>query len=143
MSTGKESYYEELSRVQRVEMEKREKEISKNEMVAAATKKAEEEAKKRWEPECSATITSTETNWDNIFFAENRSGISQRPALPFLSILPFKLSRVYCSPHSPQRRRARKARLYRHSVRYRKNQKLELKTLFCIFFFLNISFDKF
>lgn len=47
MSTGKESYYEELSRVQRVEMEKREKEISKNEMVAAATKKAEEEAKKR------------------------------------------------------------------------------------------------
>lgn len=44
---GKESYYEELSRLQRVEMEKKEKEIAKNEMVLAATKKAEEEAKKR------------------------------------------------------------------------------------------------
>lgn len=47
-SAGKDSFYEELAKVQKVEMDKREKEpISKNEMVQAATKKAEEEAKKR------------------------------------------------------------------------------------------------
>lgn len=40
-------FYEELAKVQKVEMDKREKEISKHEMVQAATKKAEEEAKKR------------------------------------------------------------------------------------------------
>lgn len=34
--------------MQKLEMDKREKEINKNEMVQAATKKAEEEAKKRF-----------------------------------------------------------------------------------------------
>lgn len=47
---GKESYYEELARGQKVEMEKREKDRKdhmKNEAAAAATKKIEEDAKKR------------------------------------------------------------------------------------------------
>lgn len=44
---GKDSFYEELAKVQKIEMDKREKEINKNEMVQVATKKAEEEAKKR------------------------------------------------------------------------------------------------
>lgn len=48
LSTDKESFYEELSKVQKLEMDKREKEFSKNEMVQVATKKAEEEAKKRY-----------------------------------------------------------------------------------------------
>lgn len=47
ITDSKESYYEELAKVQKIEMDKREKELSKNEMVQAATKKAEEEAKKR------------------------------------------------------------------------------------------------
>lgn len=45
--TDKESFYEELAKVQKIEMDKREKEFSKSEMVQAATKKAEDEAKKR------------------------------------------------------------------------------------------------
>lgn len=46
-SDSKESFYEELAKVQKIEMDKREKELSKNEMVQVATKKAEDEAKKR------------------------------------------------------------------------------------------------
>lgn len=45
--SGKESYYEELARVQKVEMDKREKDLSKNDLIVVAAKKAEEEAKKR------------------------------------------------------------------------------------------------
>lgn len=46
-STGqKESSYEELAKVQKTEMDKREKEMSKSDLVQAATKK-EDEAKKR------------------------------------------------------------------------------------------------
>lgn len=47
---GKESFFEELAKVQKVEMEKREKDKRENikqELVLAAAKKAEEEAKKR------------------------------------------------------------------------------------------------
>lgn len=47
---GKESFFEELAKVQKVEMEKREKdkrENTKQELMLAATKKAEDEAKKR------------------------------------------------------------------------------------------------
>lgn len=47
VATGKESFYEELARVQKIEMDKREKDPSKNDVLATATKKAEEEAKKR------------------------------------------------------------------------------------------------
>lgn len=48
-TAGKESFYEELARVQKVEMDKREKDMSKSDMVATAAKKAEEEAKKRYD----------------------------------------------------------------------------------------------
>lgn len=47
---GKESFYEELARIQKVEMEKRDrdrKDNIKQELVIAAAKKAEEEAKRR------------------------------------------------------------------------------------------------
>lgn len=47
---GKESFYEELARIQKVEMEKRDKDRKDNikqELVLAAAKKAEEEAKRR------------------------------------------------------------------------------------------------
>lgn len=47
---GKESFFEELAKVQKNEMEKREKDKRENikqELVLAAAKKAEEEAKKR------------------------------------------------------------------------------------------------
>lgn len=53
--SGKESFFEELARVQKLEMEKREKEKRENikqELVLAATKKAEEEAKKRYVCNC-------------------------------------------------------------------------------------------
>lgn len=46
----KESFYEELAKVQKIEMDKREKELkelSKTDILQGATKKAEEEAKKR------------------------------------------------------------------------------------------------
>lgn len=46
-AASKESFYEELAKAQKAEMDKREKELSKNDMVIAATKKAEDEAKKR------------------------------------------------------------------------------------------------
>lgn len=48
--TGKESFYEELARVQKIEMEKREKDRKDNmkqELAIAVAKKAEEDAKKR------------------------------------------------------------------------------------------------
>lgn len=48
---GKESFYEELARIQKVEMEKRDKDRKDNlkqELVLAAAKKAEEEAKRRY-----------------------------------------------------------------------------------------------
>lgn len=48
---GKESFYEELARIQKVEMEKRDKDRKENikqELVLAAAKKAEEEAKRRF-----------------------------------------------------------------------------------------------
>lgn len=48
--SGKESFFEELAKVQKIEMEKREKDRKENvkqELVQAAAKKAEEEAKKR------------------------------------------------------------------------------------------------
>lgn len=64
---GKESYYEELARTQKVEMEKREKERKenmKNEAAANASKKIEEDAKKRkskWDqPGPSVTSSSTQ-----------------------------------------------------------------------------------
>lgn len=41
-------FYEELAKVQKFEMDKREKEMSKNDMIHATAKKTEEEAKKRW-----------------------------------------------------------------------------------------------
>ena len=47
---GKESYYEELAKMQKIEMEKMEKhkkEVTKNQLVLDAAKRAEEEAKKR------------------------------------------------------------------------------------------------
>ncbi|KAJ6642240.1 SAP30-binding protein [Pseudolycoriella hygida] len=63
---GKESFFEELAKVQKTEMEKREKEKRENikqELVLAAAKKAEEEAKKRkskWDqPAPSATLGQT------------------------------------------------------------------------------------
>lgn len=49
-SWGKESYYEELAKSQKIEMDKREKDRKENvkvDMVVAAVRKAEEEAKKR------------------------------------------------------------------------------------------------
>lgn len=48
--SGKESFYEELAMAQKLEMEKRERERKDNlktELVVAAAKKAEEEAKRR------------------------------------------------------------------------------------------------
>lgn len=45
--TGKDSFYEELAKTQKTEMDKREKEMSKNDMIQATAKKTEEEAKKR------------------------------------------------------------------------------------------------
>lgn len=44
---SKESFYEELAKVQKIEMDKREKELNSKDMVQVATKKAEDEAKKR------------------------------------------------------------------------------------------------
>lgn len=40
-------FYEELAKVQKIDMDKREKEMSKNDMIQATAKKTEEEAKKR------------------------------------------------------------------------------------------------
>jgi len=63
---GKESYFEELAKVQKTEMERREKDKRENikqELVLAAAKKVEEEAKKRkskWDqPAPSATLGQT------------------------------------------------------------------------------------
>lgn len=45
---SKESFYEELAKVQKAEMDKREKELGKNEIVQQAVKKTDDESKKRY-----------------------------------------------------------------------------------------------
>ncbi|XP_031619513.1 SAP30-binding protein [Contarinia nasturtii] len=64
--TNKESfYYEELAKVQKTEMDKREKEFSKTDMVHVKTKKAEEDAKKRkskWDQPAPSAVAIQQAN---------------------------------------------------------------------------------